>query len=155
MHWIQDQGEKMSNRRCPNCNELVPSHSVTCPKCYSQVPRDNTPERKSPAPTSSKSFERNMTIATLLAAIPGIFGLQGLGLIYLDHRESKGWYFLIIGAVIFMSMVLCVSWWDSVGAFTRVILIFALILLAVVYFSSYLAQLLETRFGSVLKFLRV
>lgn len=145
----------MSNRRCPNCNEIVPSNSVTCPKCYSQVPRNDVSERKSSATTSSGSLQRNMTIATLLAAIPGIFGLQGLGLIYLDHKESKGWYFLIIGALIFMSMVLCVSWWDSVGSFTRVILIFALILLAIVYFSSYLAQLLETRFGSVLKFLRV
>ncbi|HKM13432.1 MAG TPA: zinc ribbon domain-containing protein [Candidatus Methanomethylophilaceae archaeon] len=145
----------MSNRRCPNCNEIVPSNSVTCPKCYSQVPRNDVSERKSSATTSSRSLQRNMTIATLLAAIPGIFGLQGLGLIYLDHKESKGWYFLIIGALIFMSMVLCVSWWDSVGSFTRVILIFALILLAIVYFSSYLAQLLETRFGSVLKFLRV
>ena len=145
----------MSNRRCPNCGELVPSLSMTCPKCYSAVPRADTPKRKTPSPIKHETPEKNMFVATMLAAIPGIFGLQGLGLIYLDHKESKGWYFLIIGAILFMSMYLCVNWWNSVGSFTKVILVLALIILATTYISSYLAQLVETRFGSVLSFFRI
>ncbi len=145
----------MSSKRCPNCNELVPSNSVTCPKCYGPVPRDDIPERKTTGSVNREVPKKNMLFATLLAVIPGIFGLQGLGLIYLNHKESKGWYFLIIGAMLFMSMYLCIDWGNSVGSFTKVILVFAVIILAVVYISSYLAQLVETRFGSVLKFFRV
>lgn len=144
----------MSDRRCPNCNELVPSLSVTCPKCYSSVPRNDVPKKKSTTSVDRETFKKNITIATILAAIPGIFGLQGLGLIYLDHKESKGWYFLAIGAILFLTMYMCMNWWDSVGSFTRVILMFALIILAIVYFSSYVAQLVETRFGSLLKFFK-
>ncbi len=144
----------MSSKRCPHCNELVPSLSVTCPKCYNPVPRDDIPEER-PTGSIEHKASKNMLFATLLAVIPGIFGLQGLGLIYLDHKESKGWYFLIIGAVLFMSMYLCIDWGNSAGSFTKVILVFIIIILAVVYISSYLAQLVETRFGSVLKFFRI
>lgn len=144
----------MSNRTCPNCGELVPSLSVTCPKCYKPVPRDEPRNKKSSSPIERGSPKKNMFLATMLAAVPGIFGLQGLGLIYLDHTESKGWYFLVIGALLFMTLYMCVNWWDSVGSFTKIFLVFALIIVSITYLSSYLAQLIETRFGSVLNFFR-
>lgn len=144
----------MSDRKCPNCGEIVPSLSVTCPKCYNPVPREDVTEKRSSASMKSEEYDKNMFIATILAVIPGIFGLQGLGLIYLNHRESKGWYFLIIGAVLFMCMYLCVNWWNSVGSFTKILLTFSIIIIAITYMSSYLAQLIETRFGSFLNFFR-
>lgn len=91
----------------------------------------------------------------LLAIIPGVFGIQGLGLIYLDYKESRGWIFLLIGAVLFLSLIGMVTLWNDVGSFTRVVLIFTMIIFAVLYLSSYVAQLAETRFGSVLRLCRL
>ncbi len=148
----------MTERRCPNCGEIVPSLSVTCPKCYSSVPRtDDVPDMK-----SSKSRERkevapggkSVLVATLLAAIPGIFGLQGLGRIYLDYRSEKGWFFLVFGGVLFALIHLCIGWWSDAGSFTKVLLLLLLVILAVLYISSYLAQLADAHFGSVLKMFR-
>ena len=91
----------------------------------------------------------------LLAIIPGVFGMHGLGLIYLDYKESRGWIFLLIGAVLFLSLIGMVTLWNAVGSFTRVVLIFTMIIFAVLYLSSYVAQLAETRFGSVLRLCRL
>ncbi len=148
----------MTERRCPNCGEIVPSLSVTCPKCYSSVPRnDDVPDMNGPKPREREERipgDKSVLIATLLAAIPGIFGLQGLGRIYLDYRSEKGWLFLIFGAVLFALIYLCIGWWLDAGSFTRVLLLLLLVILAVLYISSYLAQLADAHFGSVLKMFR-
>lgn len=146
------------DRRCPNCGELVPSLSVTCPRCYSQVPRDDTVPKEKKEYRSGTGDEgakgKSLMIATLLAAIPGLFGLLGLGRIYLDYKNEKGWFFLVTGAILFTSLLLCVDWWDSVSSFTRVLLLLAMVILAIVYISTYLSQLADTYFGSVFKFFR-
>ena len=36
----------MPERRCPYCNELVPSNSLTCPKCYKKIPVEPEPAPK-------------------------------------------------------------------------------------------------------------
>lgn len=148
----------MTDRKCPECGEIVPSLSVTCPKCYSSVPRtDNVPDKKETSSSKDndrKAGDKSILIATLLAAIPGIFGLQGLGRIYLDYRNEKGWFFLVFGAVLFALIYLCINWWDVAGSFTRVLLILALAILVMLYISSYLAQLADAHFGSVFKMFR-
>jgi hypothetical protein len=110
-------------------------------------PRRGNREEKLPA-------DKSVLIATLLAAIPGIIGLQGLGRIYLDYRSEKGWLFLIFGAVLFALIYLCIGWWSDAGSFTKVLLLLLLVILAVLYISSYLAQLADAHFGSVLKMFR-
>ncbi len=148
----------MTERRCPNCGEIVPSLSVTCPKCYSSVPRnDDVPDMNGPRTGNREEklpADKSVLIATLLAAIPGIIGLQGLGRIYLDYRSEKGWLFLIFGAVLFALIYLCIGWWSDAGSFTKVLLLLLLVILAVLYISSYLAQLADAHFGSVLKMFR-
>ncbi|MGE0015123.1 MAG: hypothetical protein AB7S83_02920 [Candidatus Methanomethylophilaceae archaeon] len=148
----------MTERKCPNCGEIVPSLSVTCPKCYSSVPRnDDVPDMKGPQLRERDEKVpggKSVLIATLLAAIPGIFGLQGLGRIYLDYRNEKGWLFLVFGAVLFALIYLCIGWWSNADSFTKVLLLLLLVILAMLYISSYLAQLADAYFGSVLKMFR-
>ncbi|HKM09411.1 MAG TPA: zinc ribbon domain-containing protein [Candidatus Methanomethylophilaceae archaeon] len=154
-------GDIISERRCPNCNELVPSNSITCPKCYRTVPRDEKVADTGRSTQRADTYKiqetsvKNMKIAMLLAIIPGLFGIQGLGLVYLDRKDSRGWIFLLIGAVLFLALVGMASLWNGVGSFTRVVLIFTMIIFGVLYLSSYIAQLAETRFGSVLRLFRV
>ena len=159
--WTVSVGDIISERRCPECNDLVPSNSITCPRCYKAVPRDEKPAGTGRSAQKTDTYRiqetrvKDMRIAMLLAIIPGVFGIQGLGLIYLDYKESRGWIFLLIGAVLFLSLIGMVTLWNDVGSFTRVVLIFTMIIFAVLYLSSYVAQLAETRFGSVLRLCRL
>lgn len=145
----------MTLHRCPHCGEYVPSTSKKCPKCYRTVPECSVDRREYGRPATRNTGEKSKTFAFLLALVPGIIGLQGLGLIYLNYRRERGWYFLIVGLILFLSLLACASWWDSVGSLTRVLLIFAMIVLALIYISSYLAQLAETRLGSVFRMFRL
>jgi hypothetical protein len=133
----------------------MPSTGTVCPKCYGSVPR-NTVSREPPRRTPVRGEkEKNKTLAFVLAVLPGIFGFQGLGLIYLNHENRRGWHFLAVGLVLFLSLLGCVSWWDGVGSITRVLLVFAMIILSIIYISSYLAQLAETKFGTVFGLFRL
>lgn len=145
----------MTSHRCPHCGEYVPSTSTKCPKCYKSVPNNSVYKRDYNRPSDPDTRGKSNTLAFFLALIPGIIGMQGLGLIYLDYKRERGWHFLIVGAILFLSLLACVSWWDSVGSITRVLLIFAMIVLSLIYISSYLAQLAETRFGSVFRLFRL
>lgn len=140
----------MTVDRCPNCGEYVPSTSTVCPKCYSTIPKNAIYRRPPKSTNLNMKREKSETLALMLALIPPIFGLQGLGLIYLNHENRRGWYFLGIGLVLFLLLLIFVSRWDASGTFSRVLLVFSMIILSLIYISSFVAQLLETRFGTVL-----
>lgn len=101
----------MNDRRCPYCNEYVPSTSITCPKCYKQIPLDKDPVRNESIYNTDGSIHReprqrtvNNRTAMLLALIPGLFGLLGLGLLYRDPRNPRGWGLLALGLALFCTI---------------------------------------------------
>ena len=119
----------MSDRYCPYCGELVPSNSVTCPKCYGTIPNEpGTPKqqarqekeerrerRRKETPVGEKPPRQyNSQTALALAVIPGFIGLLGLGQIYRDYRSMKGWFLMLLGLVIFTTgMMLLLHWTPS------------------------------------------
>lgn len=96
----------MADRRCPYCGELVPSNSVTCPKCYKKIPVEPEPVRRERR-TSEEGGGRTPSrkIALALAVIPGFFGLLGLGLIYRNPRQKRGYMALVLGLLVFLVAV--------------------------------------------------
>ena len=133
----------------------MPSTSTVCPKCYGSIPESTVSRRPARRTQTRSQKEKNSTLAFLLALLPGIFGLQGLGLIYLNHENRRGWHFLGVGMVLFLLLLGCANLWNSVGSFTRVFLVFGMIILGLIYISSYLAQLAETKFGTVFGLFRL
>ena len=94
----------MADRRCPYCGELVPSTSITCPKCYKKIPAEPEPvRRESDRPKNESGRRYNRTVATLLSLIPGLFGLLGLGLIYRNPRQKRGYIALVLGLLFFVA----------------------------------------------------
>lgn len=113
----------MSDRYCPWCGELVPSSSVTCPKCYRKIPvepevpkEEKRRERMKDTPVGERpKREYNKTVAILLAVIPGFFGILGLGQIYRDYRRAGGYFILLFGLILFAgAMLLLTSHWHGV-----------------------------------------
>lgn len=105
----------MADRRCPNCGELVPSNSITCPKCYRRLPEesDRSKERRwrregtatsaevgrdRPEGGGSGGKRPSRKVALALNAIPGIFGILGLGQMYM-REWKRGAAFLVAGLV--------------------------------------------------------
>lgn len=94
----------MADRRCPYCGELVPSTSITCPKCYKKIPAEPEPvRRESDRPKNESGRRYNRTVAILLSLIPGLFGLLGLGLIYRNPRQKRGYIALVLGLLFFVA----------------------------------------------------
>ena len=87
-------------RRCPKCGELVPSNSLTCPKCYAKMPPETVKVEDDNAARSDTSKKRQITV--LLTIIPGFFGLLGLGRIYQEPKSHIGYLYLILGLGIFI-----------------------------------------------------
>ena len=94
----------MADRRCPYCGELVPSTSITCPKCYKKIPAEPEPvRRESDRPKNESGRRYNRTVAILLSLIPGLFGFLGLGLIYRNPRQKRGYVALVLGLLFFVA----------------------------------------------------
>ena len=94
----------MADRRCPYCGELVPSTSITCSKCYKKIPAEPEPvRRESDRPKNESGRRYNRTVAILLSLIPGLFGLLGLGLIYRNPRQKRGYVALVLGLLFFVA----------------------------------------------------
>ncbi len=96
----------MADRRCPYCGERVPGFSLTCPKCYRQISREEPKDQyriidddKAPA----TKLTRHRTVL-LLSTIPAVFGLFGLGQLY-QRDWRKGIMFLAIGILLMTSLV--------------------------------------------------
>ena len=139
-------------RRCPRCGAIVPDNSLTCPQCYTEVARDLV---GSEPLHSSEEFreqieqrQKNMRIALILAIIPAIFGFLGLGMIYQDYRDERGWKFLGVGLVLFLFPVLSIIVLGIAGIFAAVLLLIPLFFSLLAYAGMALLSIAETYFGS-------
>ncbi len=104
----------MADKYCPYCGELVPSNSLTCPKCYKKIPLEPEP-RSTGGDNGSSGGSRTGSgsgggtsdgIALLLAIIPGLFGILGLGILY-KNRSARSWMaFLLLGLLVFAVTIL-------------------------------------------------
>ena len=123
----------MADRRCPYCRELVPSTSITCPKCYKKIPAEPEPvSRESDRPKNESGRRYNRTVAILLSLIPGLFGLLGLGLIYRNPRQKRGYVALVLGLLFFVAAM-----GFTIGVFT----VFLAVPCWIVYVLGYLGCL--------------
>lgn len=98
----------MADRRCPYCGELVPSNSITCPKCFKKIPKEPEPVREEgrEKPRQERGRHYNRTVALGLSLIPGLVGFLGLGLIYSNPRKKRGYFALALGLLFFWCAVL-------------------------------------------------
>ena len=123
----------MADRRCPYCGELVPSTSITCPKCYKKIPAEPEPvRRESDRPKNESGRRYNRTVAILLSLIPGLFGFLGLGLIYRNPRQKRGYVALVLGLLFFVAAM-----GFTIGVFT----VFLAVPCWIVYVLGYLGCL--------------
>ena len=132
----------MADRRCPNCGELVPSNSVTCPKCYKKIPAEPEPRRRERPPEESAGEpgrkQPSHRVAFWLDAILGLFGLCGIGHLY--NRDTHGFAFLFGGLFFFLLTVLLVM------VLSVLSVIFAIPLM-IIYALIYLASLADVALG--------
>jgi hypothetical protein len=140
----------MSEKRCPNCKELVPSNSLTCPKCFAQIHRDAVQDINENKKKDEKK-NKSMKIAMFLATIPALIGLLGLGRIYLDPKDSRGYWYLVIGLVLFLPLLALLFTIFGSGPLTVILLLIALVILSLVYISAAVAIFFDTVFGSVFR----
>lgn len=123
-------------RYCPKCGEPVPSNSLTCPKCYAKIPPEPVVSREE---TETKRTRKKFDTQILLSLIPGFFGILGLGQIYRNHSDVKGYLFLIIGAILFFTgNILLLSLVPDllVGILKTIVGVSLLILYAILFFIS-------------------
>jgi len=93
-------------RYCPKCGEAVPTNSLTCPKCYAKIPPEPVKSEPSGSQTGKKAQrDDNRLIRLILSIIPGFFGFLGIGQIYRDYRQKRGYLFLLLGLVLFWSVI--------------------------------------------------
>lgn len=129
----------MSDRKCPFCGERVPTFSLNCPRCYRAIPMEKREETQSFTykiidDDMAPSLRRvNRRVVLLLALIPAVFGLWGLGQLYQkDYR--KGFTFLAAG-VSMMTLMVCVN--TFVGGPAAFVFVIGMLIL---YIGGYLAQ---------------
>ena len=147
----------MADRYCPHCGELVPSTSVTCPKCYRRIPADPvaaTGGRRGGTGSKGTGAHRqgyDRRLALLLNLIPGFFGFLGIGQIYRDHRSSKGYLMLLSGLAIFaLTMMLLLNITPGVLSFLAKVSAFPLMLLyALMYIGAAVDILIDVVFSRV------
>jgi hypothetical protein len=146
----------MNPRRCPHCGEYLQSNSLTCPRCFKEIPR--VPNAASPERVNIDEKKKSGKVpgaALLLAVIPPFFGLLGLGLIYLHPKDRKGYLALILGLLLFLPSIAMFIMMRNSGFFSAVLLFFSLVALLIFYVIGALVILLETISGSFFKMLRV
>jgi len=129
----------MSERKCPYCNEHVPSYSLTCPKCYRNIPREEENVKESTMSNSVSKSVTNKTVILLLAFIPSAFGLMGLGQIY-EREYKKGLTFLVVGLFLFATLVMLINSLSHVNGGWSFLVIGATILVSLVFVGTYLLQ---------------
>ncbi|MDD3398873.1 MAG: zinc ribbon domain-containing protein [Candidatus Methanomethylophilaceae archaeon] len=108
-------------RRCPQCGSQVPDNSLTCPQCFTPIARDSEVVRDGMGNERMSPGTKSGNIAMLLALLPGLVGIWGLGHIYLGEMD-RGLRFLVLGVLMTLSMVLLAS--ASYLVFTVICLVF-------------------------------
>ena len=87
-------------RYCPKCGEAVPTNSLTCPKCYSKLP---TAEPSKENKQTRSRTQKTRRTRLLLTTIPALFGFLGLGHIYRNYKNPRGYFFLAMGMLFFFA----------------------------------------------------
>ncbi|MDR2846434.1 MAG: zinc ribbon domain-containing protein [Candidatus Methanoplasma sp.] len=147
----------MNGRRCPNCGEHVDNNSLTCPKCFKEIPRDVpvSSEPRARGTDAKNGRNTNKNLAVILALIPAFFGLLGLGQIYRDPTKSKGYILLVIGAVIFVPFVLLFLTMMHSGFLSALLIFIMELVLFLIYVGVALYALVDIALGSMLKMFRI
>ena len=139
-------------RRCPKCGAVVPDNSLTCPQCYTEVPRDlieTEPVRdRNEFRERIERRKKNLTISLILAILPAFFGILGLGMIYQDSRDSRGWEFMAAGLILYLIPVSAVVVIGFANIFAAILLIIPLFFALLLYAGAALLSIAETYFGS-------
>jgi len=144
----------MSQKKCPHCGEYVQSNSLTCPRCFREVPREPPARREEHADRGKGTSKDVPTAALLLAVIPPFVGLLGLGLICLHPKDREGYWFLAGGLMLFLPFLALFFLMRDSGFFSAVLMFVALVIILLIYISAAAAAFIETVFGSVLRYLR-
>jgi hypothetical protein len=166
---LRSTGERMT-RFCPYCGVAVPSNCVTCPKCFKNLPREDgtenssqnefidgkiTREKTEVHDEGVKIVKKNRKLMLILAIIPAFFGVLGLAQIYREYRNHLGYFFLIVGLILFIPSVFLIMGVWTTGVFIGIFRIVAYIILTLLYLSAALASVLDAAFGSVFKIIKL
>ncbi len=98
----------MVDRNCPNCGELVLSSSIICPKCFRKIPVEPELDRKERVRKrggQDVGRKYNSKIALILSIVPALVGLLGLGLIYRNPHQKRGYIAFVIGILFFVAAI--------------------------------------------------
>lgn len=146
----------MNQKKCPHCGEYVQRNSLTCPKCFKEIPREMPAEKRAGANGNDKRNRHGKVppAAVFLSVFPVFVGLLGLGMIYLSPKDRKGYWFLVAGLLLFLPFLALFFMMLNSGFFSAVLLFIALMILLLIYVSAAISAFIETVFGSVLKILR-
>ena len=142
------------SRRCPYCGEEVPSFSINCPKCYRDIPREEKKQRtetkRSSIPDDRAPSVRviNMRIVLLLALIPAALGIMGMAQMY-EGYYRKGAFFLTVGLIIFIPLVLLIT---NIGYFGAgaVFGVIGIIFLLIMFIGAYAFQAFDAIVRSII-----
>lgn len=138
----------MADRRCPYCGELVPSTSITCPRCYKKIPvQEPEPVNEKKPRGERKVRDKDELIALFLAVVPALVGFIGIGLVYKYRQSRIGYMFLMGGLILFGLASLIV-----VAGLGNPIALVVSIPLYILYVLAFLLSLFLTSAGTVMKF---
>ena len=148
----------MSDRYCPFCGELVPSTSVTCPKCYRKIPaepdvpkEERRRERQRDTPVGERpKHGYNKTLALALAVVPGFFGVLGLGQIYRNYRNTGGYFILLLGLLLFTGAMLLLTS-HMHGAFMNILTTVGAFPLMLLYAFVFIGSVIDVLLNSVFR----
>jgi TM2 domain-containing membrane protein YozV len=150
-------------KHCPYCGETVPSYSVTCPKCYKSIPREDESKKEAEdirKDDRKKNTESNKSVSVktvnkalvlVLSLIPAAFGFMGLGQIY-EGEYKKGLLFLCIGLPIFVVMVFLISTYGQYGAGVTFIALGFTVLFGLAFLVTYVIQAFDAVVRSLFMF---
>lgn len=139
----------MPDRYCPFCGELVTSNSITCPKCYKKIPADQPARKEDERKGSEKRREYSGKVALALNLIPGLFGILGIGQIYRDNRDAKGYIILVVGLILFtIAMLLILNMFP--GPVMNILTKFSAIPVMILYALVYIGAVADIVVGKVL-----
>ena len=143
------------SRKCPYCGEEVPTFSITCPKCYRDIPMEEKRSERSsghtvPDDRAPATVRYSKTLILFLSIVPALFGIMGIGQIY-QGKGEKGVKFLIVGSLSFVIMAFCTYQMITVKGWAFLLLGLFLLSL-VVYVATFLMQLFDAYARTVFRF---
>ncbi len=149
-------------RYCPQCGAAVPDNALTCPKCYTAIPRSGNVNGGSSGNRAGYSEQRaeprigpntkSHMVTLLLSTIPVIAGFLGLGAIYQEPRNAKGYVFLILGLFVFWTMIFMIVTLSGRGLASALLLGIATVMFALIYISMAIAAFVSASMDSLSPF---